>query len=324
MSVAERLHGALLGQLCGDSLGALVEGKTPSQIAEAFPDGVKHMANGGTWMLLPGQCTDDSEMAIAAAQSVLHNGGVYNVDAARALYQRWLKSHPFDVGLTVKAALSGSTQKDSLGNGALMRASVFGCLFFDSGIDNLRKVASVDCAITHPHPVCIDANVLYVALLAHAIKYPCSPLVIMDKAKSWVCEWGLHDNLRHAVHRAEHEPVSDFITHSGHVLIALQNALFQLTHADCAAQAITDTIRCGGDTDTNAAIAGALFGAMSGEEAFPLPWVRAVMECRPSNSNPDAWRPRPEWLWPRNLIAIVESVRSDADPATISTLLHSG
>ena len=41
------------------------------------------------------------------------------------------------------------------------------------------------------------------------------------------------------------------------------------------------TVRRGGDTDTNAAIAGALLGAVHGRDAVPLQWRQMVLSCRP-------------------------------------------
>ena len=46
----------------------------------------------------------------------------------------------------------------------------------------------------------------------------------------------------------------------GFVLIALQNAFFELLHAPDLQTGVVNTVRRGGDTDTNAAIAGALLG----------------------------------------------------------------
>jgi ADP-ribosyl-[dinitrogen reductase] hydrolase len=40
-------------------------------------------------------------------------------------------------------------------------------------------------------------------------------------------------------------------------------------------KAVFDTMMCGGDTDTNAAIAGALLGAAYGRDAVPEPWLNA-------------------------------------------------
>ena len=47
-----------------------------------------------------------------------------------------------------------------------------------------------------------------------------------------------------------------------------------------------DTVMRGGDTDTNAAIAGALLGAVYGRNALPRQWIEKILSCRPSEGVP--------------------------------------
>jgi len=56
------------------------------------------------------------------------------------------------------------------------------------------------------------------------------------------------------------------------MLLALQNAFYQLLHASSLERGVVDTVRAGGDTDTNAAIAGALLGAVHGRDVIPQQW----------------------------------------------------
>ena len=70
--------------------------------------------------------------------------------------------------------------------------------------------------------------------------------------------------------------------HMGWVLIALQNAFYELLHAPSLEDGVVATVRRGGDTDTNAAIAGALLGAVHGRDAVPLQWRQMVLSCRAS------------------------------------------
>src|SRR5688572_32151199 len=54
---------------------------------------------------------------------------------------------------------------------------------------------------------------------------------------------------------------------------SLQNAFYQLFRAEDFEAALVATIIKGGDTDTNAAIAGALYGAWKGRETIPSGWI---------------------------------------------------
>ena len=58
---------------------------------------------------------------------------------------------------------------------------------------------------------------------------------------------------------------------SGWVLLALQNAFCHLRRGATVEDALVATVGKGGDTDTNAAIAGALLGAADGLGAIPAP-----------------------------------------------------
>jgi fructose-1,6-bisphosphatase/inositol monophosphatase family enzyme len=110
--VLSRAQGCLLGQVAGDSLGSLVEFQRPEQILRAYPEGPRELANGGTWNTLAGQPTDDSEMALALARSILASGG-YSSGAAALAYGAWLRSGPFDVGNTTRQTLGGISAEAS-------------------------------------------------------------------------------------------------------------------------------------------------------------------------------------------------------------------
>lgn len=120
-----RAQGCLLGQLAGDALGSLVEFQTPEQIRRRYPNGVRELADGGTWNTIAGQPTDDSEMALVLAR-LLIDQRKYDPQEAREAYIYWLNSGPFDCGATVSRGLSGRANPDSQANGAMMRISPLG------------------------------------------------------------------------------------------------------------------------------------------------------------------------------------------------------
>jgi ADP-ribosyl-[dinitrogen reductase] hydrolase len=100
---------------------------------------------------------------------------------------------------------------------------------------------------------------------------------------------------------------ADYVRNMGWVLIALQNAFYHLAHAGTAEEALVETVGAGGDTDTNAAIAGALLGAALGRRAFPSRWVLPVLACRPLREL-GAGQPRPAEYWPDDLPALAEAL----------------
>jgi len=99
---------------------------------------------------------------------------------------------------------------------------------------------------------------------------------------------------------------TEFEKNQGWVLIALQNAFFHLV-ASGFEDALVKTVARGGDTDTNAAIAGALCGAARGREAIPMRWIRPVLACRPL-PEAGAPRPRPMPCWPDDVLDLAEAL----------------
>src|SRR4029077_6183311 len=72
--VLSRAHGCLLGQIAGDSLGSLVEFQSVDTISAAHGAGPSRLLDGGIWSTLAGQPTDDSELALALARSIVVSG----------------------------------------------------------------------------------------------------------------------------------------------------------------------------------------------------------------------------------------------------------
>jgi hypothetical protein len=89
-----------------------------------------------------------------------------------------------------------------------------------------------------------------------------------------------------AILDAPHTPPADYVDQLGWVLIAFQNALWQLLNAPSLEEGVVDTVMRGGDTDTNAAIAGALLGAVYGRNALPKQWIEKILSCRPREGEP--------------------------------------
>ena len=102
-----RAQGCLLGQLAGDSLGGLVEFSSATKIKSKYPSGLRELMDGGHWGILAGQPTDDSELALMLARSIVQTKG-YDPAAALDAYLHWYDSPPFDIGGTTSSALGGA------------------------------------------------------------------------------------------------------------------------------------------------------------------------------------------------------------------------
>lgn len=296
-----------MGQLCGDALGSLVEFLDPIQISARYPDGVRQLHNGGTWNTIAGQPTDDSEMALLLARMLVEEG-VYDADLALASYRYWLDSDPFDCGGTIARGLRGNPDHTSQANGALMRISPLAIFGHHASREHLVRWAMQDARLTHPHPLCQAINAVFVVALAHAIHEEALPekiyRVMLEVANDIQGPQILLDTL----HAAEKYPPEDYVGQQGWVLVSLQNAVWQMLHADSVEKALVDTVSRGGDTDTNAAICGTLVGAIYGVTDFPDQWVEAVLNCRPKSGYPGVKRPRPECFWPVDALDLSQAL----------------
>lgn len=312
-----RAQGCLLGQLAGDALGSLVEFKTPEAIRRIYPNGVRELADGGTWNTLAGQPTDDSEMALLLARMLVEHG-TYSHEAALEAYRYWLKSDPFDCGMTISAGLSGRCNPDSQANGAMMRVSPLGIFGANHSLEQVAAWAREDAALTHPNDICLQANALFAMAIAHAIRTGANPQSLYERIAGWADELNMDPVLAETIMGAMVSPPADYTRQQGWVLIAFRNALWQLLHAPSLEEGVVDTVMRGGDTDTNAAICGALLGAVYGLEAAPEQWVKAVLNCRPQAGNSGVRRPRPECFWPVDALELVAQLVSPAPNRTQS------
>jgi ADP-ribosylglycohydrolase/fructose-1,6-bisphosphatase/inositol monophosphatase family enzyme len=271
-----RAQGCLLGQVIGDNLGG----------AEAFK-------------LLPGQATDDSEMALALARSIVCEGG-HNADKVLEAYREWLTSRPVDIDMTTEKGLLGQHADDSQSNGSLMRVSPIGV--FAAGDPALAaRLARDDSLLTHRNEVCVEACAGFCAAIAVAIDGGDRDAMLaaaLSHSKS---------PAREAIEQGARGKLPDFITHPGWVLVGLQNAFYGLFNARSLDSFLDETVRRGGDMDTNAAIAGALLGSLHGRDAIAPKWILQVLACRPLAEG-GALRPRPMDCWPDDILELAEAL----------------
>ena len=302
--VLSRAQGCLLGQLAGDSLGSLVEFEDAGTIRSMYPDGVRELADGGVWNTLAGQPTDDSEMALALARSLVGKGE-FSIDDIRASYVRWYRSGPFDIGSTTASGLEGDPILESQANGALMRISPLGIFGWRMEAEALGKLAGEDASLTHPNPVCRQVNRLYVSAIGEAIRDGLDPKSVHERMSARARRWNIDDAIQKCIEEAQTRRPPEYMDKMGWVLTAFQNALYELLQAPTLEEGVIETVQCGGDTDTNGAICGALLGAVYGRDAVPEQWVDCIVACRPTA---ETRQPRPEEYWPDDASRLAERV----------------
>lgn len=304
-----RAQGVLLGQLAGDALGSAVEFQPAQTIARRHPEGVRALADGGTWNLIAGQPTDDSEMALALARSLVKEDG-FSAKAVASAYVDWKNSGPFDIGTTTSAGIAAlaagrKPQSDSEANGALMRVSPIGILAAGEPA-RAATLARQDALLTHPSPMCQSASAAYAAAIAVGVAG--GNAEAMWRAAHDQCGEGSEAAIfRDLLDRARYTLPTNFQHQMGWVCTAFFNAFHWLMRGASLEAAVIWTVSAGGDTDTNAAICGALLGALQGRDAIPLQWRNAVLTCRPVEAR-GVHRPRPTDYWPDDALDLAEAL----------------
>ena len=328
-AVLSRAQGSLLGQFAGEMLGMPVETMPAEDIRKLYPDGLTQISDGNTLLLPLGihhpqlalaQLTDDGEMALMLARSIVEHGS-FDADKVLDAYMYWWKSPAFGFGRTTESALEhGRLEAQAQTNGALMRISPLGIFGANHDAAQVADWARQDARLTHVNTVCQNSSAVFAVSIARAIRTGCDADALYQWIIRWSEETGIDDRTLEVLRRAaDREPpyppeldagISNTRTRVW-VLLALHNAFWQLLHADSLEAGIVDTVMLGGDTDTTAAICGALMGAVHGLEAIPAQWKDAVLNSRPHEGQPDVFKPRPEVFWPTDALDLAERLLSN-------------
>jgi len=299
---SSRFAGCLVGLACGDALGGPAE-EIPGHPSTAVKP-VTEMIGGGTFGLLEGQITDDTEMALCLVRSLLEKQGFDPADIAHK-FQEWFFDSPIGAGGTVRAAMkrlrdgyswqeAGRSELGlkSLGNGSVMRCApiaMFDC-YADKSV--LLQHTQIQGMITHPREECIHAANFINVIISYLLKAKSPSIKPLTEAQELLKTAGLYtlNSPRAAyAYALTHIPLDmqekykdihkvEKITPFGtvhHTVIASVNCLLTTTSFE---EAIIKAVNLGGDADTIAAITGAMAGAWYGIEAIPTRWSSKLMD----------------------------------------------
>jgi ADP-ribosylglycohydrolase len=104
----DRAKGCLAAHFLGESIGSYLE--FSSQIGEEQVDKAMLMEGGGWFNINPGQITDDGEIAISLLEGLIDaQDKGFDLEKIALKYRDWIKSSPFDKGITVGSALENPT-----------------------------------------------------------------------------------------------------------------------------------------------------------------------------------------------------------------------
>ncbi|MEO0447169.1 MAG: ADP-ribosylglycohydrolase family protein [Verrucomicrobiota bacterium] len=295
--VTRAARGCLLGAAVGDSLCLPYEGLSRKR-AERWLRGRRlrqRLVAGRVGMV-----SDDTDHLVFVSQALIrHAGEVELFQQALAWRLRWwLLSAPAGIGFaTLRSTLrlwAGVPPErsgvPSAGNGAAMRSAIIGVVHAEDGVTRQRFVEA-SSRITHSDPRAIFAARAIADLAAYVTRQGgTKPALgdlrqILEKAgdgdKDWcekavnptvkACELGEVESLLTEIGAAR--GVSGFVMQTVPVAVALW-----YQRGGDFRELMETVARLGGDTDTVAAIAGALSGITLGEEGIPSEWIEAVWD----------------------------------------------
>ncbi|GED09378.1 ADP-ribosylglycohydrolase family protein [Cellulosimicrobium cellulans] len=305
----DRASGVLLAQAAGDALGVPYEFAQPP--GPGRPEAAAVMRGGGLGPYAPGEWSDDTQMSVCVARvTAAHDVlspvpdafGATPLDEVAAAFEGWRTEGATDVGTQTASVLSAAAARRgpaatrlrgasaalhvatgrTAGNGALMRTGVVGLVALDDR-DATARAARAVAELTHTDPLAAESCVLWseavrVAVTRQRLDARAGlDLLDPDAAARWSA-W---------IADAEVGRPSADLRQNGFTVTALQAAWHAIATTsapqgstfagrDHLAAALQAAVAIGGDTDTVAAIAGALLGAAYGARAVPDEWATAV------------------------------------------------
>jgi poly(ADP-ribose) glycohydrolase ARH3 len=273
----EQFTGCLLGLAVGDAVGAPFEGLSADNIFWGHGPATELVANAGHEPLY---YTDDTEMMVGVAEALAECGQVLEGPLCRAFAANYHPERGYGRGarLVIEAMAEGRDWRTvaaghfpggSYGNGAAMRVAPVGLLFCRD-LDRVAEEAKRSALPTHVHPLGIEGAQLLAVAVALALRP--GPLdrrafyrELRRRARSEEFRW--------AVSAAARLRPGDTVSFLGNSLEAHRSVV---TAVACFASsprsyedAVARAIGLGDDTDTLAAMTGALAGAHLGVAAIP-------------------------------------------------------
>eukprot|EP00026_Physarum_polycephalum_P002884 Phypoly_transcript_02893.p1 GENE.Phypoly_transcript_02893~~Phypoly_transcript_02893.p1 ORF type:complete len:395 (+),score=66.58 Phypoly_transcript_02893:1362-2546(+) len=308
--LVDKIKGVIYGQAIGDAIGLATEFMKRQECVEYYGK-YKYISykafhndfHRSRWT--PGDWTDDTDQMILILEGMLSTGGqVDAVDFAKRLKFWVKKGFPelgdvagCGLGATVHTVVSNprfetdphacavraweNSMKNNAANGAVMRTSILGIPHFeDLGvvIANTQNI----CKTTHADPRCVASCVFVTSLIAMMLKgEPCTDELI-EKAyfmgnMELSSEKEKQEFYQYCHAKSLKDLQLDFENSIGYTLKCLGSGVFCVRGTDFKTL-INDLVMEGGDSDTNAAVAGALLGCKIGYSKLPQDWLSGLKE----------------------------------------------
>lgn len=276
----------LTGLAIGDALGMPFE--TESPLSTRLASWAGDFQSSAFHRLKPGQFTDDTQMSLAIAEAILEHK-FYEPSVVAKKYVAWFTSGDCrGIGNNTRKAMQNLVQgkewhsagiEGAQGNGTAMRAAPIGA-HQNRGAERLRAAAHwarIDAAITHRDDEAKEGS----AAMAVATSHLCAGgkkdsllTTVLEQVQKSRVRYAIEDVYR-AIRRGD--SLGDFLKTrewllagvSPHVVQSVPAAFTIFLYSENFEDTVKNAIKMGGDTDSVAAMAGALAGSFYGIEGIP-------------------------------------------------------
>lgn len=284
--IVDRCKGAFVGLAIGDALGTTNEFCRPEEVTP-----IDDIIGGGPFNLLPGEWTDDTSMALCLAQSIIDKQGVDLKDQLEK-YTKWLKDGYmsstgvcFDIGSATYKAInnfndtgdffSGDTNPDTSGNGSIMRLAP-SIIPYVCDPEKAINSAIFQGLTTHGTVICKEACALMAHIMLECIHHD------EDNSKEYILpflaylKYNEPDIQKIAMGDYLRKEKSAVFHHGGYAASSLNFAIWCFHNTESFKDCVLLAANAGGDSDTNAAIAGQIAGSYYGYSSIPYEWLEKL------------------------------------------------
>ena len=299
-SMFDRSQGALFGLAVGNLLGLPVEGAWYDDIDTWYPNGVKSIDPREAFRSMD----DDLAQAVDLGEALVSADDYVSEFASRLV--TWFYENGRGCGSTTRAVIrlldDGVPHPEAARiiyeernriapNGGVMRCAPVAVARLNSP-EQLISDSAATCAVTHYAPTCQWSCIIVnaaIALLVRGENVDLGSLIAAAQADgapdlaAVAHSDGIPSDMLDAISNGGAPPDdTSWLRRDqvliGHTLLAMQVGLWAVTTPLSLVDALSATVMVGGDTDTNAAVAGAVLGARDGASAIPSEWLDCVPE----------------------------------------------
>lgn len=303
----DRYRGAIVGFAIGDALGMPAEFLTPTKIREHYhgkiDDFIEPYISHPNDSLKAGQYTDDTQLMLAVAESIIDKSGVDCEDISKKfvdLNKKGIRG----IGSTTRHAINRLAKRDSwehssimgLGCGGATRAVPLGLLYglgqqyFNALVSDAEDV----CRITHADTRAV-ISAIYVAYAISYLKNKIHPhnfntdeFLIMSSAfiKQIEDEKKLEETLSDKVLNVKYliglnpDKAAKHLNPTSFTYDVIFVSLYAfLNSPDDFKKSLITAVNFGGDADSIGALTGALSGALNGYNDISSKWRKDIEDA---------------------------------------------